>query len=241
MLTGDYIENMCGRVIQSSGPLRYAIVDGMNVRDSRMHNYPPRWNGAPSHDLLVVRRNHKTGEVSLDPLRWGLIPYWCADPKGVRKPINAKCETVRDLPTFREAYRKRRCILPVDGFFEWKAIKGQKAKQPYAIAMKDGAPFGIAGIWENWKEPASGEWIRTFAIITTDANELVAEIHDRMPVILPREGYARWLGEEADPRDLMRPFPPELMRMWPISSRVNKPENDDASILDPIQVTTDAA
>jgi putative SOS response-associated peptidase YedK len=241
MLTGDYIENMCGRVIQSSGPLRYAIVDGMNVRDSRVHNYPPRWNGAPSQDLLVVRRNHKTGEVSLDPLRWGLIPYWCADPKGGRNPINAKCETVRDLPTFREAYRKRRCILPVDGFFEWKAIKGQKAKQPYAIAMTDGAPFGIAGIWENWKEPASGEWIRTFAIITIDANELVAEIHDRMPVILPHEGYARWLGEEADPRDLMRPFPAELMRIWPISTRVNKPENDDASILDPIQVTTDAA
>ena len=211
---------MCGRVIQSSGPLRYAIVDGMSVRDSRVHNYPPRWNGAPSQDLLVIRRNHKAGEVSLDPLRWGLIPYWCADPKGGRKPINAKCETVRDLPTFREAYRKRRCILPVDGFFEWKAIKGQKAKQPYAIAMKDGAPFGIAGIWENWKEPASGELIRTFAVITTDANELVAEIHDRMPVILPREGYARWLGEEADPRDLMRPYPAELMRIWPISTRV---------------------
>src|SRR5438105_6074021 len=116
-----------------------------------------------------VRRNHQTGEVSLDPLRWGLIPYWCNDPKGGRKPINAKCETVRDLPTFRDAYRKRRCIVPVDGFFEWKAIKGQKAKQPYAIAMKDGAPFGIAGVWENWKEPASGEWIRTFAIITTDS------------------------------------------------------------------------
>jgi putative SOS response-associated peptidase YedK len=142
---------MCGRVIQSSGPLRYAIVDGMNVRDGRVHNYPPRWNAAPSQELLVIRRNHQTGEVSLDPLRWGLIPYWCNDPKGGRKPINAKCETVRDLPTFRDAYRKRRCIVPVDGFFEWKAIKGQKAKQPYAIAMKDGAPFGIAGIWENWK------------------------------------------------------------------------------------------
>jgi len=90
---------MCGRVIQSSGPLRYAIVDGMNVRDSRVHNYPPRWNAAPSQDLLVIRRNHKTGEVSLDPLRWGLVPYWCEDPKGGRKPINAKCETVRDLPT----------------------------------------------------------------------------------------------------------------------------------------------
>ena len=89
---------MCGRVIQSSAPIRYAIVDGMNVRDSRVHNYPPRWNGAPSQDLLVIRRNHKTGEVSLDPLRWGLIPYWCEDPKGGRKPINAKCETVRTLP-----------------------------------------------------------------------------------------------------------------------------------------------
>ena len=147
---------MCGRIIQSSGPLRYAIVDGMNVRDSRVHNYPPRWNAAPSQELLVIRRNHQTGEVSLDPLRWGLIPYWCNDPNGGRKPINAKCETVRELPTFRDAYRKRRCIVPVDGFFEWRAIKGQKAKQPYAIAMKDGAPFGIAGIWENWKEPASG-------------------------------------------------------------------------------------
>jgi SOS response associated peptidase (SRAP) len=93
---------MCGRVIQSSGPLHYAIVDGLNVRDSRVHNYPPRWNAAPSQELLVIRRNHKTGEVSLDPLRWGLIPYWCKDPTGGRKPINAKCETVSTLPTFRE-------------------------------------------------------------------------------------------------------------------------------------------
>jgi putative SOS response-associated peptidase YedK len=182
---------MCGRVIQSSGPLRYAIADGLKVRDSRVHNYPPRWNAAPSQELLVIRRNHKTGEVSLDPLRWGLIPYWCKDPAGGRKPINAKCETVSTLPTFRDAYRLRRCILPVDGFYEWKAIKGQRAKQPYAIAMKDGSPFGIAGLWENWKDPASGEWIRTFAVITTDANELVAEIHDRMPAILPPEGYTR--------------------------------------------------
>ena len=232
---------MCGRVIQSSGPLRYAIVEGMGVRDSRVHNYPPRWNGAPSQELLVIRRNHKTGEVSLDPLRWGLIPYWRQDPTGGRKPINAKCETVHSLPTFREAYRNRRCILPVDGFFEWKAIKGQKAKQPYAIAMKDGAPFGIAAIWENWKQPASGEWIRTFAIITTDANELVAQIHDRMPAILSPANYTRWLSDEPDPRELMRLYPAELMRMWPISTRVNKPENDDPSIFEPIDLATDAA
>ena len=111
MLTDDYIPSMCGRVIQSGDPLRYAIVDGMNVRDSRVHNYPCRWNAAPSQELLVIRRNHKTGEVSLDRLRWGLIPYWCNDPNGGRKPINAKCETVRDLPTFRDAYRVRRCIV----------------------------------------------------------------------------------------------------------------------------------
>jgi len=135
----SYIRCMCGRVIQSSGPLRYAIVDGMNVRDSRMHNYPPRWNGAPRQELLVIRRNHKTDEVALDPLRWGLIPHWCKDPAGGRKPINAKCETVRDLPTFRDAYRLRRCIVPVDGFFEWEGDQGP----PYAIAMKDGAPFVI--------------------------------------------------------------------------------------------------
>ena len=107
--------------------------------------------------------------------------------------------------------------------------------------MKDGTPFGIAGIWENWKDPASGEWLRSFAIITTDANELVGDIHDRMPVILSRYDYARWPSEEPDPRDLMRPFPAELMRMWPISTRVNKPENDDPSIPDPIQLTTNAA
>jgi len=149
---------MCGRVIQSSGPLRYGIVEGMDLRDSRTHNYPPRWNGAPSQDLLVIRRNHETGVVSLDPLRWGLIPYWCKDPRGGRRPINAKCETVARLPTFRDAYRRRRCIIPVDGFFEWKAIKGQRAKQPYAIAIKDGKPFGIGGLWENWKDPVVAQY-----------------------------------------------------------------------------------
>ena len=221
---------MCGRIIQASGPLRFAIVDGLNVVDSRYANMPPRYNGAPSQDMLVIRQNHETGERSLDPLKWGLIPYWCSDPK----PVAA-------LPTFRDAYRKRRCIVPVDGFYEWKAIKGQKAKQPYAIAMKDGTPFGIAGLWENWKDPASGEWTRTFAVVTTAANEMVADIHNRMPAILQPLDYDRWLSDEPDPRDLLRPFPADLMRMWPISTRVNKPENDDASIIEPVQVTSDAA
>ena len=210
---------MCGRVIQSSEPLAFAIVDGMDVRDSRLHNHPPRWNAAPSQELLVIRRNHKIGEVSLDPLRWGLIPNWCNDPQGGRKPINAKCETVHALPTFRDAYRSRRCILPVDGFYEWMTVKGAKAKQPFAIAMKDRKPFGIGGIWENWRDPASGEWVRTFAVITTAANELVGQIHDRMPLILAREDYGRWLSDEPDAHELMKSFRAEAMRMWRVSTR----------------------
>jgi len=165
------------------------------------------------------------------------VPCVPAGPKGGRKPINAKAETVARLPMFRDAYARRRCILPVDGFFEWKAIKGQKAKQPYDIAMKDGTPFGIGGLWENWKDPTSGEWIRTFAVITTDANELVAQIHNRMPLILPPGEYARWISDEPDPHKLMRPFPAVPMRVWPISTRVNKPENDDPSIVEPIELS----
>jgi putative SOS response-associated peptidase YedK len=232
---------MCGRVIQSSGPLRYAIVDGMNVRDSHVHNYPPRWNAAPSQELLVIRRNHQIGEVSLDPLRWGLIPYWCNDPKGGRKPINAKFETVQDLPTFRDAYRKRRCIVPVDGFFEWKASRvrrrSSRMRSLWRMARRSASP--ASGRTGRSLLRANGFGL--FAIITTDANELVADIHDRMPVILAPDDYGRWLGEEPDPRDLMRPFPAELMRMWPISTRVNKPENDDPSIVEPIELAVDVA
>ena len=101
----------------------------------------------------MIRRNHETGELSLDPFRWGLIPHWCQDPKGGRKPINAKCETVHALPMFRDAYQRRRCIVPVDGFFEWKAIRGQKAKQPYASAMKDGRRSGSADFWRAGRSP----------------------------------------------------------------------------------------
>ena len=223
---------MCGRVIQAKGPIEYAIVDGLDVRDSRLSNYPRRWNGAPSQEFLVIRQNHQNGERSLDLLKWGLIPYWNKDPKGGRKPINAKAETVATLPTFREAYSLRRCILPVDGFFEWRAAEG--GKQPYAIAMKDGSPFGIAGIWENWKDPASGEWVRTFAVLTMPANDLVSRIHGRMPAILKPETYDRWLGIEPDPRELLVQYPAAPMRMWPISKRVNTPKNDDAALLDPM-------
>ena len=131
---------------------------------------------------------------------------------------------------------KRRCLVPVDNFFEWKAIKGEKAKQPYAIAMKDGSPFAIAGIWEGWKHPETGEVMRTFAVITTEANELVAEIHNRMPVIIAPENYDRWLSPiEPDPRDLLAPYPSEPIVIWPISMRVNAPRNDSEDILERVE------
>jgi putative SOS response-associated peptidase YedK len=139
--------------------------------------------------------------------------------------------SVAKLPTFRDAYTQRRCIVPVDGFFEWRAIRGARAKQPYAIAMKDGSPFGLAGLWENWRNPNTEEWERTFAIITVPSNELVGQIHNRMPAILRPGSYERWLGPELDPHDLLITHPSEPMMMWPISTRVNKPENDDPSLL----------
>jgi putative SOS response-associated peptidase YedK len=220
---------MCGRIIQASTPFRLAIVDGLDVVDSRFGNIRPRYNGAPSQEILVIRQNQRSGERSLDPLAWGLIPYGCTDPKGGRKPINARAETVATLGLFRDAYRKRRCIIPVDGYFEWRSLNG--LKQPYAIGMRDAAPFAIAGVWENWKRPGTDEWVRTFAIITVPANALMGQIHDRMPAILAPESFDRWLGAEPDPRDLLISFPADAMTMWPISMRVNSARNDDADLL----------
>jgi putative SOS response-associated peptidase YedK len=188
---------MCGRIIQSSDPLRLAIVEGLNTPDSRISRLKPRYNGAPSQELLVIREKHETAERSIDLLRWGLIPHGCEDPAGGRKPINAKGETVARLPTFRDAYARRRCIVPVDGFFEWHAT--QEGRRPYTVAMRDGSPFAIGGLWENWKSPRTGQWIRTFCIITTPANV--------MPLILARADLERWLGAEKNRRICCGPIP----------------------------------
>jgi putative SOS response-associated peptidase YedK len=225
---------MCGRIIQAAWPLRYNFVEGLDVSDTRLGNLPRRYNGAPGQDLLVIRENHNTGERALDPLRWGLIPHWTREARPKLRPINARAETIARSRLFAEAYARRRCIVPVDGFFEWAGRKG--ARQPYAIAMRDGSPFGLAGIWENWKHPETGEWLRTFAVITVPANALVAKIHDRMPAILRPKDYLRWLGPEFDPRDLLITYPDAPMRMWPVSMRVNAVREDDAALLEPIEL-----
>lgn len=226
---------MCGRITQKSNPRVLGLKITNLIEPLYADNTPPRYNGSPGQEHWVIRENPKTRERTLDRLWWGLIPYWTKDAKGGRKPINAKAETVASLPSFRDAYKRRRCLVPIDSFFEWKPIEGQTAKQPYAIGMKSDQPFGLAGIWENWQRPGTDEWLRTFAVITCAANELMADIHDRMPVIVPPESYDRWLAsDEPDPRDVMVPYPAAAMKKWPISTRVSKPANDDPSILEAV-------
>jgi hypothetical protein len=151
-------------------------------------------------------------------IRWGLLPSWAKDRKLAWKMINARAETVTTAAAFKKAFEKRRCLLPVDGFFEWKKVG--KEKRPYMIAMADGEAFTLAGLWENWKDPDSGEWVRTFTIITTDANELVAQLHDRMPVVIAPEDRERWL-KGPNPKELLKPYPAERMTMWPVSPKLN--------------------
>jgi putative SOS response-associated peptidase YedK len=167
-------------------------------------NAPAHYNGAPGQDYLVARVHPETDDMTLDMIRWGLLPSWAKDRKMAWKMINARAETVTTAPAFKKAFEKRRCLLPVDGLFEWKKVG--KEKRPYMTAMNDGEAFTLAGLWENWKDPHSGEWVRTFTIITTDANELVGQLHDRMPVVIAPEDGERWL-KGPNPRELLSPYP----------------------------------
>jgi putative SOS response-associated peptidase YedK len=175
----------------------------------------------------AIRFNPETKRRSLDALRWGLIPYWAKDPKIMNQMINARVETVDTAPSYRQAIKKRRCLIPADGFYEWKKVLGGKI--PYSISMKDGASFVFAGLWEGWKDPANDEWLHTCTIITGELNEFIREIHTRMPVILPEEHHDAWLSGEAG-KEVLVPFPADRMRTWPVSPRVNSPKVCQLSI-----------
>ncbi|MEY9199092.1 putative SOS response-associated peptidase YedK [Sinorhizobium fredii] len=233
---------MCGRVYIKSnldGLLReFSFAEREAVEG--MANQFPRYNGAPSlyYPIIVteVIRDPDVFGPSFASARWGLIPRFAKTQPGRPPPINARSEGISTVGLFKDAYRRRRCLIPVDGFFEWKDIFGTgKNKQPYAIAMKSGEPFALAGLWDTWRDPETDEDIRTFCVITCPANEMIAKIHDRMPVILHGQDYERWLSPEADPAELMRPFPAELMTMWPIDRKVGSPKYDAADILDPVE------
>lgn len=191
--------------------------------------YKARYNCAPGQDLAVIS-NEDLSLLSF--FRWGLIPYWSKDPAIGNRLINAKAETITEKPSFRNAFRNRRCLVPGDGFYEWR--KG-KEKTPYRLQMSDGSPFAMAGIWDRWVS-SDGEIIQSFAIITTRPNEKIAAIHDRMPVILPAEDESRWIGQnsEEDLLKLLKPYPAGKMITYPVSTLVNSPKNDSPEILKPV-------
>jgi putative SOS response-associated peptidase YedK len=200
-------------------------------------NIQPRWNAAPTQSLPIVLRDHESGERRLDALRWGLIPFWAKDLSIGYKTINARCETVRTMPAFRDAFKSRRCIVPALGYYEWKKL-GPKEKQPYRFCLAAGDLMGFAGLWERWTEKASGETIRSFTIITGAPNPLGADVHDRMPVILDPGDYGRWIGEEPASADelqaLLRPYPHDQMRIYPVGAAIGSVKNDGPELIEPI-------
>jgi len=225
---------MCGRARLSSDVSEIKLV--FSIPSHRpIPNIAPSWNVAPTDPLLVVRYDARVGERSLDVMRWGLVPFWAKDIKVGFANINAKAEGIEGKPAFREAFQRRRCLVPVDNFYEWK--KTAAGKQPYAVALADRGLMALAGLWENWRSTA-GEWVRSFAIITTTPNELCAELHDRMPVILARDNWPLWLGEEAanvpQLKALLAPYPSEKMTCWPVSTRVGNVKNNDPSLIEPL-------
>jgi putative SOS response-associated peptidase YedK len=171
-------------------------------------------------------------------MRWGLISYWAKNIKIGFSTINAMAETVDTKPVFREAFKRRRCLVPIEAFYEWKKV-GPKEKQPYAIALADRGLMALAGLWETWRSPAQ-ETVRSFTIITTTPNELCAQVHNRMPVILPPETWSEWLGEDAaeetNLKTLLSPYPAGLMTLWPVDKRVGNVKNNDASLIEPISM-----
>src|SRR5579863_5430253 len=224
---------MCGRFVQKTplGEIRVLFETANPVP-----NAPPRYNAAPTDNLAVVRFNPQTRARSLDLLRWGLVPLWAKDLAFGPKCINARSETVAGNKIFRDAFERRRCLVPADGFYEWQKRDGKT--QPYAIVPQEGAIFAFAGLWERWKNPADGSIVRSFTIVTGLPNALCAPIHDRMPVILPQAAWPVWLGEAgASPdqlRALLQPYPDEEMRAYPIGPRVGNVRNDEPALLDPV-------
>ena len=234
---------MCGRFVSSSPPdelAKYFDVDA--VAEQVLE---PSFNVAPSNDVYVVV---KTGGLRrLDTFRWGLVPFWAKDPATGYKMINARAESVKDKNAYKRAFKKRRCIIPADGFFEWKKIPGQKAKQPYFIHRADGEPMAFAGLWEIWR-PAedtdrTSEPLRTCTIITGQPNEKVADIHDRMPVMLPPSAWAEWLDPANDDVDTLGKFlvpaPASLYALHPVSRAVNNVRQTGPELIDPAEEPLD--
>ncbi|HSZ16719.1 MAG TPA: SOS response-associated peptidase [Terracidiphilus sp.] len=234
---------MCGRFARRS--TQEVLADWFGVALEDMPWFAPTFNAAPQSTQPILRLGRSSARREFALARWGLVPFWARDAKFGYSTINARAEEVVSKAAYREAFKKRRCLVPADAFYEWQSLgsegKKKKTRRPYAIALRSSEPYAFAGIWESWK-PKEGEALETFTILTTDPNELMEPIHDRMPVILEPRNYDRWLevGDPAQPpTDLLRPYPAEKMRAWPVSDRVGNVRNDDPDLLAESQPDTE--
>jgi putative SOS response-associated peptidase YedK len=222
---------MCGRFARRS--TQEVLADWFGVELEDVPWFAPSFNVAPQSVQPVVRVNRDTGNRQFALMRWGLVHPWAKDAKIGYNTINARAEEVASKPAFREAFKKRHCLIPADCFYEWMRLDA-KSKRPFAIALKSEEPFAFAGLWESWR-PKDGAPLETFTILTTSENELMRPIHDRMPVILEPRDYDRWLdaGDPARPPvDLLCPYPAEKMLAWPVSDRVGNVRNNDSALLE---------
>ena len=246
---------MCGRFVTVSSP--QSLVERFGVDESMVEGHDPDYNVTPRAMVPVVRERRRDGAEQrvLSLLRWGLVPSWAESPAIGDKLINARAESVAEKPAYKRAFRRRRCIVPADAFYEWQVLTAAPAapgtrsrkppRQPYVIRRRDGEPLAFAGLWEIWRDPevtdddAPDAWLRSCAIVTTQANDLLAPIHSRMPVVLAEGAWDQWLDPALDGtpslESLLAPAPDEWFEAYPVSSRVNSPQNNDADLLQEVE------
>jgi putative SOS response-associated peptidase YedK len=235
---------MCGRFVSSSTPDEIAQYFDA-APPAAEAALQPSWNVAPTNDIYVVLEDGGVRHVA--PHHWGLVPIWATSPSAGNKMINARAETLASKNAFKPAFRKKRCIVPVDGFYEWQKVPGQKVKQPYFISRADGEPLAFAGLWEQWRGPDrdGSERLRSATIVTTEANETMAPVHDRMPVILPPSAWDVWLDPAVSDLDLLGkllvPAPPTLLTLRPVSTEVNSVRNHGPQLIEPAEATPAAS
>lgn len=226
---------MCGRFVLNATPEQLKALFDLPEAPT----VEPRYNIAPTQPVAIVRLDAKGQEREFAHTLWGLIPSWSKDPSVGSKMINARAETVAEKPSYRAAFKRRRCLVPATGFYEWQ--KQGTNKQPFFIHMADKQPFAIAGLWEQWMSPDGSE-LQTCALLTTSANELMESLHDRMPVIVAPEDYAQWLGtgKDSTPRELdqlqhlLRPFDTQKMAAYPVDKAVGNTRNEGSGLIEPL-------
>ncbi|HZC21793.1 MAG TPA: SOS response-associated peptidase [Candidatus Binatia bacterium] len=234
---------MCGRYGRRGDKQKIAEAFHARIDQENEYGVAPSYNIGPQTFQPVIRLNHDQMDRELTMMRWGLLPFWSKDAKVPFNTINAKAESVATSPAYREPFKRRRCLIPAEWFYEWAKVD-EKSKQPFAIGLKSGQMFALAGLWDKWTDKANGNSLATFTVVTTDPNELMQKIHTRMPVILKPSDYDRWL-EPGDPNrlpvDLLRPYPTEEMIAWRVGKAVGNVRNDDHSLIKPLDASPGTA